>query len=72
LTGLWRGAGRPNEVFFLFEVRNMGRAKAFISSPGAVAAAADSGVIDGDYRLIREAGLAARRVIPRLPPGLRG
>jgi len=50
----------------------MGRAKAFISSPGAVAAAADSGVIDGDYRLIREAGLAARRVIPRLPPGLRG
>ncbi|HXQ81966.1 MAG TPA: hypothetical protein VN775_11670 [Opitutaceae bacterium] len=61
LTGLWRDAVRPNEVFFLFEVRDKRRAKAFIAAPGAAEAGAASGVIDGEYHFIRDAGLAGYR-----------
>jgi hypothetical protein len=58
LKGLWRDAGRPRDVYFLFEVRNPRRARAFISSPKAAEAAAGSGVIDGEYHFIRDAGMA--------------
>ncbi|MGA2018276.1 MAG: hypothetical protein ABSH26_15120 [Opitutaceae bacterium] len=61
LKGLWRDAGRPNDVFFLFEVRDMSRARAFIRSPEAAEAGARSGVIEGDYRFIRDAGTASYR-----------
>jgi hypothetical protein len=57
LRGLWRDAGRTNDIYFLFEVRNMRRARAFISSPKAAEAGAESGVIDGEYHFIRDAGM---------------
>lgn len=58
LAGFWRDTQRPNDVFFLFEVRDMRRARAFIRSAGAAEAAARSGVIDGRYQFIRDAGMA--------------
>ena len=58
LKGLWRDAERPNDVYFLFEVRNMRRARAFIRSPEASEAGAHSGVIGGEYHFIRDAGMA--------------
>jgi hypothetical protein len=61
LKGLWRDAGRPNEVFFLYEVSNMRRAKAFISAPAAAEAGTNSGVVDGEYHFIVDAGIAAYR-----------
>jgi hypothetical protein len=61
LCGLWRESGRPNEIFFLFEVKNMRKAKAFISDPGAARAAAASGVVDGEYHFARAAELAEYR-----------
>lgn len=59
LSGLWRDAERPNDVFFLFEVRSARKARAFISAPGAAEAASRSGVIDGEYHLLQGAGMAS-------------
>ena len=58
LTGLWRDTRRPSEVFFLFEVRDMRKARVFISAPGAAEAGATSGVIEGEYHFVRDAGMA--------------
>jgi hypothetical protein len=58
LRGLGRDARKPNDVFFLFEVRSMRKAKAFIAAPGAARAAAASGVIGGGYHFVRAAKMA--------------
>jgi hypothetical protein len=61
LRGLWRETGKPNDIFFLFEARNMKKAKAFISAPMAARAGAASGVVDGEYHFIRAAEMAGYR-----------
>jgi hypothetical protein len=53
LAGIWRDLKVPRDVFFLFEVQSVARARAFISAPGASAAARESGVRQGDYRFLR-------------------
>ena len=55
LKAFWREVGKANDVFFLFEVRNMRKARAFISAPGAARAAASSGVIEGEYHFLSDA-----------------
>jgi hypothetical protein len=52
LRALWRAVEDPNNVFFLFEVSDEGRARAFISNPAAAEAAAASGVIEGEYHFL--------------------
>ena len=52
LTRLWREAGDENNVFFLFQLESIERAKAFINAPEAAEAGRHSGVIDGDYHFI--------------------
>ncbi len=54
LKAFWRAMGGANDVFFLFEVRNMKKARAFISAPGAARAAASSGVLEGEYHFLRD------------------
>lgn len=49
LESLWRGLEGPHNVFFVFRIEELSRAKAFISSPDAAAAGKQSGVLDGDY-----------------------
>jgi hypothetical protein len=61
LKGLWRESGKPNEVFFLFEVSNVRKARAFICAPAAAKAAAASGVVEGEFHIIRDSGTAAYR-----------
>jgi hypothetical protein len=61
LTGLWRGAEKPGDVFFLFTVSDMRKARAFISAPGAAEAGKRSGVVEGEYHFIRDAGFAGYR-----------
>lgn len=61
LKGHWRDTERPTELFFLFEVHDMRKARAFISAPHAADAARKSGVIDGEYHFVRDAGLAKYR-----------
>jgi hypothetical protein len=47
-----RNLGDPNDVYFVFEIDTVERAKAFINAPGAAAAAGDSGVMEGEYRFV--------------------
>ena len=48
----WRGIDQPDDVFFLFDVTDIAKARECISNPPAVEAAERSGVIDGEYRYI--------------------
>jgi hypothetical protein len=56
LINLWRGIENPNNVFFLFEVASEGKAREFISAPEGAKAAESSGVIDGEYHFLQDAG----------------
>ena len=59
LEQLWRDANDPENVFFLFRVDDVGRAITFMSTPDAEAAAAESGVVNGEYHFLNEAGVTA-------------
>jgi len=52
LQGIWRERDQVNDVYFLFEVTDVAQAKAFIGAPGAREAAAESGVIEGEYHFL--------------------
>jgi len=52
LMNLWRGLEDANNVFFLFEVTDMAKARAFIGNPAAAQAAKTSGVLDGEYHFL--------------------
>jgi len=56
LVKIWRALDDPNNVFFLFEVGSMEKAKAFISNPEAAKAAQSSAVLDGEYHFVEDAG----------------
>jgi hypothetical protein len=56
LVNLWRDAAEPNNVFFLFEVGSVEKAREFISNPDAAKAGESSGVIDSEYHFVEDAG----------------
>ena len=44
---------QPDNVFFLFEVEDVAKARAFITSPTAAEVGKASGVIDGEYHFLQ-------------------
>lgn len=52
LRDLWRDLNDPHDVFFIFEVDNLDKARAFINDPRAAEAGEASGVLDGEYRFL--------------------
>ncbi len=56
LVSIGRSLEEPNNVFFLFEVASMDKAREFINNPDAAKAGEASGVIDGEYHLVGDAG----------------
>jgi hypothetical protein len=52
LQGIWRGVEESNNVFFMFEVTDPEKARAFLSNPAAAEAAKTSGVLDGEYHFL--------------------
>jgi len=52
LRDLWRDMEKPNDVFFVFEVDSLEKARAFIKAPEAAEAGKASGVLDGDYHFL--------------------
>ena len=56
LLGIRREIAEPNNLFFMFEVASMERARKFIGDPEAAKAAGASGVIDGEYHFVEDAG----------------
>ena len=53
---LWRSVAEPNNVFFVFEVASVEKAQEFISNPEAAKAGEASGVLDGEYHFVEDAG----------------
>jgi hypothetical protein len=56
LVKLWRSLDQLNNIFFLFEVAGIEKARAFIGTPEAANAGEASGVIDGEYHFVQDAG----------------
>jgi len=56
LVSIWCTVGEPSNVFFMFEVASMDKAREFISNPEAAEAGEASGVIDGEYHFVEDAG----------------
>jgi hypothetical protein len=54
LRHLWREVEDPNNVFFVFEVDDIQRARAFISAPEAAEAGKTAGVLDGEYHFAED------------------
>ena len=52
LMQMWRSVDDANDVFFLFEVEDRGRAEAFMNAPEAASAGDEAGVIEGDYHFL--------------------
>jgi hypothetical protein len=52
----WLAVEPPNNVFFMFEIASMEKAQRFISNPDAARAADASGVLDGEYHFVEDAG----------------
>ncbi len=52
LIQMWRSVDDANDVFFLFEVEDRGRAEAFMNAPEAASAGDEAGVIEGDYHFL--------------------
>ncbi len=57
LVGIWRGLEEPNNVFFMFEVASVEKARAFVADPEAARAGEAAGVLDGEYHFLEDAGL---------------
>jgi hypothetical protein len=55
LLQLWRGLDEPNNVFFVFEVSSIEKARAFVSAPDAAEAGKAAGVVDGDIQFLESA-----------------
>jgi hypothetical protein len=53
---MWRTVEDPDNVFFVFEVSSLELARIFISNPESAKAAKASGVIDGEYHFVEDAG----------------
>jgi hypothetical protein len=56
LESLWRVLEDPSNVFFVFAVADLNRAKSFISAPDAAKTGRDAGVLAGDYWFVGEVG----------------
>ncbi len=54
---MWASATDPNNVFFLFQIEDSGKAKQFIDDPRAAQAGKTSGVLDGEYHFIEDVPL---------------
>jgi hypothetical protein len=52
LMNLWRGLEEPNNIFFLFKITDIDKARAFIDQPEAAEAGRVSGVLDGEYHFL--------------------
>jgi len=70
LVHFWREVGDRNNVFFVFEVSSMKKAKAFISSPEAAKAGKQFGVLDGEIHFVSDStqrsAVRRRRKVTRI------
>lgn len=56
LINMWCSVEQSNNVFFIFEVDSIDRAREFINNPESVKAGEVSGVVDGECHFVEDAG----------------
>lgn len=56
LSHMWRSVDDENEVFFLFEVEDRGRAEAFMQAPESAAMGVEAGVVEGEAYFVTQVG----------------
>jgi hypothetical protein len=56
LVNLWRDVEERCNIFFVFEVASIEKARKFIDNPEAARAGEASGVIDGEYHFVEDGG----------------
>ncbi len=56
LNHMWRSIDDPNEVFFVLEVEDRGRAEAFMQAPESAATGVEAGVIEGAAHFVTRVG----------------
>ena len=49
---VWRSLDAPDEVFFLLDVEDRGRAEAYMASPESAAVGVAAGALDGDVHFL--------------------
>ena len=54
LMHLWQADDNPHQVFFLFEVGDVAKARAFVTGPTATESVQESGLIEGDIHFFRD------------------
>lgn len=52
LKNIWRSAGEPDTVYFLFDIEDMQRAEAFVNDPLSAQTGKAAGVIEGWIKYI--------------------
>jgi hypothetical protein len=52
LVRIWRDTEDSNNIFFLFDVESLEKAKSFVSNPHAAEAGRQSGVIEGELHFL--------------------
>jgi len=52
LVNLWQSLEDPNNVFFLFKVGDLEKAKAFVAAPGNAEIGKAAGVLDGEIHFV--------------------
>jgi hypothetical protein len=60
LVHLWQDEDIPSQVFFLFEIEDIARARAFVNGPAAAESSRESGLIEGEFHFFKQSqGYAA-------------
>jgi hypothetical protein len=54
LRHVWRDLDSSNEILLLFEVANLPAARSFLSAPELAESGKAAGVVDGEYRFLRD------------------
>ncbi len=49
---VWRSVDAPDQVFFLLDVEDRGRAEAYMASPEAAAVGVEAGALDGEVHFL--------------------
>ena len=54
LLNLWRSIEDSNNIFFVFEIESLEKAREFINNPEASKAGKISGILDGEFHFLEE------------------
>jgi hypothetical protein len=57
LVNIWRDLDDSNNIYFLFNIESLERARAFVSAPEAAESGAVSGVMEGEMHFLKRSEL---------------